>query len=536
MRKRNRSTKDVCSMRVSKTSNYSTKNLTRQTALNMKAYFGKLDEQMLKLLWLCSGSAASTAIVLSGSAAWAEGQSSVSGAHPDASSSIAFQPTLLRLPRLPDPTATHKAPFVTNFDADASQLATHQVAFQEGGQAVFDRLIGDPARQELVAAEEAYASAAALMQPTRLSPEAAITPPERVPLSPIAQAEAADPPPAGPTGESQLAEPSAEPSTDSLPSKPAEPSSEPSPTASSSQSWQFSIEPYFFAPLDVDADVTVSGRSTSIDLGLDDILSLDRAFDAGLRLRAQQDRLGLILDGFYLYAENSGGLGSSFSSGSIFQFVQRNSPGRLEEFVQRFDPQQLQQFVQIGQQIGLNTPVRVSADGTVSIRQITVDAAVSYRAIDTSLDSSAEGTNFYPRLAVAPLAGVRTNFLRQTIEIDDIRINDRSVPDRALPSIDRNFRFSKTLVEPLIGAQIDLALSEQWALGFRGDVSGFNIGARQNFTWNLIFGAQYNISRNVALQLAYRFNGFDFETGEGLRRTELNLRQNGVLLNAIFRF
>ncbi|NJN87091.1 MAG: hypothetical protein HC881_13350 [Leptolyngbyaceae cyanobacterium SL_7_1] len=156
--------------------------------------------------------------------------------------------------------------------------------------------------------------------------------------------------------------------------------------------------------------------------------------------------------------------------------------------------------------------------------------------VDTSLNNSPEGDNFYPRLTVAPIVGVRTNFLRQTIEVDDIQINGREIPDRALPSIDRDFRFSRTLVEPLIGAQVDLALSEKWAFGFRGDVSGFNIGARQNFTWNLIFGTQYNISSNFALQLAYRFNHFDFETGEGLRRTELNLSQNGLLLNAIFQF
>ncbi|NJN87090.1 MAG: hypothetical protein HC881_13345 [Leptolyngbyaceae cyanobacterium SL_7_1] len=119
------------------------------------------------------------------------------------------------------------------------------------------------------------------------------------------------------------------------------------------------MEPYFFAPFDVDADVTVLGRSTSLDLGLDDVLNFDRAFDAGLRLEAQNDRLGLILDGFYLYGEDSGSLGRTFSSGSIFQFVQQTSPGRLDQFVQQFEPQQLQQFVQIGQQIGLNTPIRI---------------------------------------------------------------------------------------------------------------------------------------------------------------------------------
>lgn len=526
-------------------------NPANQSASNFGAYLKKIDYQLSKSLWLCSGSAMSVAIVLSCSTAWAEGQPSSSGtSNPDtflnnSLSSTTLKPSLLRLPNFADSVVPHENLFITNFDSDSNKLVlNHEFALNdEGIQAVSDRSPNDAPVKEGVALEEVNDAAEALTQPVRSSTEAAIELTEPVPLPPIAQADAPN---------SELSEPfeKAQPSESSSDGQPDEPASEPSfeiqpsetqssessPTSPANRSWQFSVEPYFFAPLDLNADVTVSGRSASIDLGLDDILNFDRAFDAGLRLRAQNDRLGFILDGFYLYAENSGSLGRTFSSGSLFQFVQRNSPGTLEEFVQQFEPQQIQQFVQIGRQVGLNTPINVSADGTVSVRQITIDAAISYRVIDTSLNRSAETTNFYPRLTVAPIAGVRTNILRQTIEVDDIRINDRTIPDRALPPIDRNFRFSKTLVEPLLGAQIDLALSERWALGFRGDVSGFNIGAQQNFTWNLRFGTQYNISRNVALQLAYRFNGFDFETGEGLRRTELNLRQNGVLLNAIFRF
>lgn len=323
---------------------------------------------------------------------------------------------------------------------------------------------------------------------------------------------------------------------------PTFPPSEASPAAEPGDRWRFSVQPYFFVPLDVEADVTVAGRRTSIDLGLEDILNLDRAFDAGLRLEAQNNRWGFILDGFYISARESGSLGRTFSAGSLLQFAQRTSPDRLQQFVQRFDPVRLQQIAQqLGErQIGLDTPTRISADGRVSVRQITVDAAISYRVVDTSLNDSPndspEATNFYPYLVIAPIVGVRTNFLRQTIEVDTVRINNIQVPDDRLPAIDRDFRFSRTLVEPLIGAQFGLDLSERWALGLRGDVSGFNIGADRNLTWNLLVGAQYRLSRIASLQLAYRFNSFDFEDGEGLRRTRLNLEQNGLWLSAIFRF
>jgi hypothetical protein len=303
--------------------------------------------------------------------------------------------------------------------------------------------------------------------------------------------------------------------------------------------WRFSVEPYFFVPVDVDADVTAAGRTASLDLGLGDILNLDRAFDAGLRVEAQRNRLGLILDGFYIYGSDSGRLGGTFSGGSLLEFAQRTSPDRLQQFIQRFDPVRLQQIAQqLGeQQIGLDTPARISANGRISVRQITVDAAVSYQVVDTSLNDSPEETNFYPRLVIAPIVGVRTNSLRQTIEVDTVRIDNLPIPDDRLPVIDdREFRFSRTLVEPMVGAQFGLGLSDRWALGLRGDVSGFNIGADRNLTWNLLAGAQYRLSRLASLQLGYRFNSFEFEDGEGLRRARLNLRQNGLWLSAKFHF
>ncbi|QYO68216.1 hypothetical protein [Leptolyngbya sp. 7M] len=306
---------------------------------------------------------------------------------------------------------------------------------------------------------------------------------------------------------------------------------------SPSNRWQFSVEPYFYLPFDVNADITVDGRSTSLDLGLDDILDLDQVFDAGLRLEAQHNRWGFILDGFYVYGEDSRRLGGTFAAGSLLQFARQVAPGRVEQFVQQFNPERLQQFIQrfdpeqiqeivgSGRQIGLNTPVRVSASGDVSVRQITVDAAVSYRVVDTALDKSPEEI-VYPRFLFAPILGVRTNFLRQTIEVDTIRIENLPIADDVLPPINRTFRYSKTLVSPLVGAEFGLGLSERWMLGLRSDVSGFNIGADENWTWNLLASVQYRLSRLASLRLAYHFSSFDFEDGEGFARAKLGIRQN----------
>jgi hypothetical protein len=277
-----------------------------------------------------------------------------------------------------------------------------------------------------------------------------------------------------------------------------------------SDRWQFSVEPYMFVPFRVQADATVAGRTASIDLGLGNILNFDRAFNAGIRLEAQKNRLGLILDGFYISAQNSGNLGVTFPPNSL--------PG-------------------IGANIPI--PVQTSADASLSIRQGLIDLAASYRVVDTTLGDSAATPKSFPRLVVAPSLGLRINILSQKLEVDDVRINDIPVGNIPLPislPVNQDFRLNRTTVEPLIGVQIGLDLSERWTVDLRSDVSGFNLNADTNLTWNLLVGAQYQLSPSTSVQLSYRFNGFDFEDGSGLTRSNLNLRQNGLLLGATFHF
>lgn len=290
--------------------------------------------------------------------------------------------------------------------------------------------------------------------------------------------------------------------TDVSPPPPSESPSESAPSnslvATSNDRWRFSVAPYFFVPLRVQVDGTVAGRSASIDLGLGSILNFDRAFDAGLRVEAWRNRWGVIFDGFYVSAKNSGNLGVTLPAGTLQSF-------------------------------GINSAIRVNADASLAVRQGTVDVAASYRVVDTSLSRPAV-SNSFPRLVVAPILGVRTNILWQKLEVDNIRIGNIPLP------FNQDVSFSKTFVEPMVGAQIGLDLSDRWAVGMRGDVSGFGVSADQNLTWNLLVGTQYHLSPSTSLQLGYRFNNFDFEDGSGLRRTRVNLSQNGLLLSVLFRF
>ncbi|NJN88651.1 MAG: hypothetical protein HC881_23190 [Leptolyngbyaceae cyanobacterium SL_7_1] len=199
--------------------------------------------------------------------------------------------------------------------------------------------------------------------------------------------------------------------------------------------WQFAVEPYFFIPLDVEADIAALGRSVSIQAGLDDIFNLDRAFDAGVRIEARNGRFGLLLDGFYLAAAQSGTLSVTFPAGSL----------------QRF---------------GIPIEVEGRADARASLQQGTIDLSAFYRVVNSSLRRSPTPTNPYPWLVIDPILGLRTNISRQEIEVDELRIGPNTIP------INREFSSSRTTLEPLVGLRIGLQLSRRWSLGLQGDVSG----------------------------------------------------------------
>ncbi|BAU67167.1 hypothetical protein STA3757_45770 [Stanieria sp. NIES-3757] len=262
--------------------------------------------------------------------------------------------------------------------------------------------------------------------------------------------------------------------------------------------WQFSVEPYLFVPFYVDADITVRGRTASVEADFGDIVNLDRIFAAYLRLKAQKNRLGFLIDGSYLSIGRDGNLDVTIPAAFL-------------------------------QSYGINTDVNINTEVSVDARQGVLDLAALYRVVDTVLDKNNTASNPYPRLVIDPILGLRMNWLGQETEINAIRIGGADIPDQ-------DVELSTFFVEPMIGTQIGLELSERWAMGFRGNISGFDLNADRNLAWNLLLGGQYRVSRLTSLQFAYQFTKFEYLDGKGTNQLGLDLQQQGLWLGLLFRF
>ncbi|PSN11407.1 hypothetical protein C7293_24435 [filamentous cyanobacterium CCT1] len=128
----------------------------------------------------------------------------------------------------------------------------------------------------------------------------------------------------------------------------------------------------------------------------------------------------------------------------------------------------------------------------------------------------------YLRLLVDPYLGLRVARLSGDLNFN---FNVGGLPLNNVP-----LNQSATLVKPLLGGQMGLELSDRWALGLRGSISGLGIGADENFAWSVLAGARYQVSQRAALQLAYQAKESRYSAGQGIGRFSVNQAQQGLWL------
>jgi hypothetical protein len=106
----------------------------------------------------------------------------------------------------------------------------------------------------------------------------------------------------------------------------------------------------------------------------------------------------------------------------------------------------------------------LEADNTTDIA--TMGASVFYRAVE--LDLGRNGLGEPQTLAIEPLVGARLNYLRGEI---DTKL------DAFGRSASRQVDESQTWVDPIVGFNLILHLSEHWGVRGEADIGGFGVGS-----------------------------------------------------------
>ncbi len=99
---------------------------------------------------------------------------------------------------------------------------------------------------------------------------------------------------------------------------------------------------------------------------------------------------------------------------------------------------------------------------------------------------------------------------------------------------DWSAELSKGWVDPLVGAQLNVALSDRWWFDLHGDIGGFGVGSK--LAWQAYADVGFQASDTVSVYLGYRALDMDYETGSGATLFRYDVLSSGPEAGVAFRF
>lgn len=179
----------------------------------------------------------------------------------------------------------------------------------------------------------------------------------------------------------------------------------------------------------------------------------------------------------------------------------------------------------------------IDSQTNLSFQQGIYDFAVSYHFGEIPnyrLPEKPSGRN-YPIFWFQPIAGMRLNNISINIE-ETINVVATSTLVNFSGSFQNNYGQTRTWLEPMIGAKLGMQLNDRIGLWLRGDASGFGLAGETDMSWNVLFGGDFWVGYNTALQLGYRFYEIDYSWGSGNNAFGFKESFNGPFLSATFHF
>ena len=215
---------------------------------------------------------------------------------------------------------------------------------------------------------------------------------------------------------------------------------------------------------------------------------------------------------------------------------------QLEQEIQnaRESLEQLEQTMQQVQEFADNRQLQqLEADSETNLQfdQGIYDFAVSYHIgapLSHELPEKPSNRSF-PLIWFQPYAGLRLNSISIDIE-QTLTVQLSSPLVNFSQTFQQTFSQGRTWFEPLLGGKFGVQVSDPITLWIRGDASGFGLAGDTDLSWNLLFGVDWWVNRQISLQFAYRFYGIEYKNGSGDNAFGFTENFNGPFLAATFHF
>lgn len=224
----------------------------------------------------------------------------------------------------------------------------------------------------------------------------------------------------------------------------------------------------------MNGQVTTYGRTTDVNVDLDDSLNLIKSANGALQLHAElgRNRWGLILD----------------------------------TSIMRLSPQ-------------FTTP---AAQLTLDLQQSLFELLGTYRLVDIPAGFEDSRQSF----AVDLLGGTRYYLIKNGVTIDPV--------DPMLPTLP--LEQSRSWVDLVVGARARAPLLPGLDAFARGDIGGFHIGTSSNLAWNLVAGLDWQATDCCSLVAGYRLLDIDESQGMGTTAFGFDVKMQGPFMALALRF
>ena len=260
------------------------------------------------------------------------------------------------------------------------------------------------------------------------------------------------------------------------------------------------LEAYGFFPLETNSRTTLDNNSTTETLDLSDVLDMLTSVISG-KVAVEKGRFGVQAGLDHLSFSTSETVSSWNSSNPI----QNERHPRL--------PQR-----------------RVNSKGTIKsvtdTEQTLVDLALRYRAGEIQKPKMTPGS-----LSFIGFAGMR--WIDASLDMD-VSFKDDVTVEGIMPSkqLQRDIAdeasetWHNTWIQPLVGMNTTLALSEDWQAFLGMDAGGFGLNGKRDLSGTIEAGVAYALGNSAQISLAYRYFGIDYSAHNG--RNGYSSTQNGV--------
>lgn len=184
-----------------------------------------------------------------------------------------------------------------------------------------------------------------------------------------------------------------------------------------------------------------------------------------------------------------------------------------------------------------NRDLTLDTTSNLSFNQGIYDFAISYHfgdPVSDRLPKEASNREF-PLVWFQPYLGTRLNDINLNLD-QMINVKYTSELINFQGSYQQNFSQGKTWFEPLVGGKFGIQISDPITFWLRADVSGFDLAADSDWSWNALAGMDWWVNANTSLQLGYRFYQIKLRNGTGENAFGFSESFNGPFLSASFHF